>query len=924
MKLYAAALLGFVAFSASHAAATPANEPVTRGGDNPATQTTTSAATRGTDANVRASTVAARNDATVGTTQRTDTMAIAPNALTPRDTSAQPAARSATVQPRTDSGGAARTAIPVTTQNVRPRSSQQTVQARAATAIGDSIAGSLNAAHNAGVVQGKISTRPMTNRVARAATDTATVPQTRVGTEYDQCKSAYFACMDQFCAMKNTSFQRCSCSDRVFDLADQQTLITEAANQVKAFNENLDTVGMTAAQAGAMKKATEGENALTADTSASKAVLQAIMNSIQGGDTKVGGKFTDMNAININFDTAAAFGINDTGQQIAANNGAALYSAIYNQCRSAVRSDCTDATLQRAVTAYLMAIEQDCNTVAAAMDANQKTMTAAIRQSGAMLDLARVQNRQEHNASDMTQCLSDVEAAITDEQVCGANYHKCLDSGQFIDITTGRPIVGVVDFWKLENLLTFNSASAITDQRLSQIHENKGFVANFVARTKKFAAPALDKCVEKADAVWADYLDKALLEIYYAQRDKVAEIRRGCMDWIASCYTNGDMALTQSMANLLNDHTTVMPDFIAVNDAMCKTYVDSCNGMFKNDKSGDIITQYIGTKTQTDTVAACRAVAQQCFDKFGGTDYVNFYNRNSGLSGNGAALTWFSLYDLDKMFGPGNGKCDDAACSNFIKLTSSNPKYASPCAQQLASIDSCKSPEMMQLVFGGFDMQTCNDSNGCNDDGARASNAVTFGMMYWDSNAGASKFDIKQNRPSGVATEVYNKIIDSLSTQCANNYGKFKEWRYLPPGNYVVGNPCIANFTNYVFNQMVADFKIGSDNNGAWVAGVENMCPRYYIETVDTASWGACLCWENGGRRSINGTAIRCANPGESATNLNLNSLGQVCPFGVNTVTSGPNPGTFCCGNVTNPDGSFDETCPDNYPIMSLVPKPTQ
>ena len=40
----------------------------------------------------------------------------------------------------------------------------------------------------------------------------------------------------------------------------------------------------------------------------------------------------------------------------------------------------------------------------------------------------------------------------------------------------------------------------------------------------------------------------------------------------------------------------------------------------------------------------------------------------------------------------------------------------------------------------------------------------------------------------------------------------------------------------------------------------ENMCPRDYELNVDTQSWGACICWENGGRRSKNGTSPKCMN----------------------------------------------------------------
>ena len=47
-------------------------------------------------------------------------------------------------------------------------------------------------------------------------------------------------------------------------------------------------------------------------------------------------------------------------------------------------------------------------------------------------------------------------------------------------------------------------------------------------------------------------------------------------------------------------------------------------------------------------------------------------------------------------------------------------------------------------------------------------------------------------------------------------------------------------------------YKIGTNGNS------DDMCPRDYALNVDTPSWGACLCWENGGRRSKNGKSPKC------------------------------------------------------------------
>ncbi len=715
--------------------------------------------------------------------------------------------------------------------------------------------------------------RGMTPIVARNASNSTaiTMSSTRTGTEYEQCKNTYFSCMDQFCTLKNDDYRRCSCSDRVFELSSVRDVLQDAGEKLTVFTENLDVVGMTAAQAAAMRQESEGEAALTDDNSASKALLQAIMNSIRGEDSTVGGKYADLNSITIAFDTTNAFGMTDVGQAIAAYNGTALYNAVYPQCRNAVRADCNDASLQRAITAYLMAIEQDCNTVQTAIETTQKQMKSAVREGSAMLDLARVENRKKHNSSDITTCINEVESAILSEQVCGANYHKCLDNGEFIDISTGAPITGVENFYELERLLVFSDGIDAVDQQLAKNPTNRVFVQNFEKRVKKFAEPALNKCVEDADTVWSEYLNKAMLAIYYAQKDKVAEIKQGCFDYISACYANGDTAITAAMAALINEAGIVIqPDKVALNTQMCTEYVNSCNNMF----SGNIIADYVNTRQETDTLSACRAVAKQCFDKYGGTNYENFYYPYSGLfkPNSEMAPSWFTLYEITY---DENG--------NQVK------QYKSECAKQLSKIAACSDPSMVEQAFGGFDSIYAIKANIEKDsdtyeqayltdaaltNGAETPMYIKYGLLkndlidYSDAtykngtavSGGSGKgypIDQRYTRASGVATEVYNQILSILSTQCMNLQGRFVEIQFIREDLYQETNWCLANFGwdgssyNSSISPFVKEYHIGNN---------EDMCPRDYGLSVDTSSWGACLCWENGGRRSKWGKSAKCVN----------------------------------------------------------------
>ena len=64
--------------------------------------------------------------------------------------------------------------------------------------------------------------------------------------------------------------------------------------------------------------------------------------------------------------------------------------------------------------------------------------------------------------------------------------------------------------------------------------------------------------MENADFVWQQYLDKALLDIYYAQQDKVKTIKQSCLDLVAGCYDKQTISIANAMANLTGDSTILL------------------------------------------------------------------------------------------------------------------------------------------------------------------------------------------------------------------------------------------------------------------------------------------------------------------------------------------------------------------------------
>lgn len=776
-----------------------------------------------------------------------------------------------------------------TTRSITNRSAtKKSVSARTAGSVSvlKSRSATQNVATRTPMVQTTKTQRSATSKKqnisSRAATNTsnANTAETRTGMAYEQCKTAFFTCMDQFCELKNDSFRRCSCNDRVFKYQELSDTYQNVGERLTEFTENLDVVGLTKEQAIAMKTATEGEDALTEDKSASKQLLQAIMNAIKGEDSTVGGKYQNLNSLVISPDMSHAYGMNDYGQIIAAYNGANLYKAVYPQCRNAVKEDCNDASLQRAVNAYLMAIEQDCNTVESALLKQQKSLKASKYESGAMLDLARIENRQTHNSDDISTCLANVESAIQSEEVCGAAYHKCLDYGQFIDVTTGAPLTGVQNFYELGNLLTFKSNENIQNQKLSMIASNKRFVQFFEDKTKKFAKDALDKCTEQSDFVWQQYLDRALLDIYYAQQSKVKKIQNSCFDLVAACYDNQTAAIETAMQNLTGEHNVnLQPAVLQLTQELCNNYIESCNLMF----AGDVIKDYMAKKTVSDSEKACRTIAQNCFESFGGPGYENFYSLQKGLIIPGAALDWFSLYDT------------------------STGNVLSPCAQELQSTTGCNSEEILEKVFGGFDKYPNGE--------------------YKSEQGGYDR----QLRPSGIASEIFSQIVANLSSQCEQIHGFFVEIQYATYYGYGGGEEGYTDYCKIRDGEQGDSFEVAGLNSSDETLSTlynfmenEDMCPAGYAAKIDTKSWGICSCWENGNYRSKNGTSETCLPVLRMKNNTAAD--GTVCTEGIistpgmnNTSSGGDTIDTasktnWCQQNVRSSKG---QVCPG----MNVLPK---
>ncbi len=387
--------------------------------------------------------------------------------------------------------------------------------------------------------------------------------------DYSKCKNVYHECMDEFCANKDTTLRRCACSARIHEFDGIKKQLNDAEEKMLGFNQRLLTVGLDKEDALAINVATEGEQAFsTKDTSESEKLLNKITKTLNGSaDSKITNNLAsvslelDMDSV---WDTVDATG----GMSTTAKSGLGLYNAALPVCLEMAKEVCSNDELQIAEDSYKLAIQQDCNTVSKAYSTQYNKAMNKIHESGALLDMARLNAYQQRNSDDILTCKRKILDQLSDASVCGENLYKCLDiTGQYIDPSNGSAFLSA-DLFNLTTLLTPPTG----DTKWTKVSANKAFV-DFLNSKKMFLKTATEQCKDIADYVWSDFLEDALAQIKLAQNAKLEEIRRSCVTLISQCKTNALNNLEAFDARAVSTFS-IMADATAT--GMCTDIQNSC------------------------------------------------------------------------------------------------------------------------------------------------------------------------------------------------------------------------------------------------------------------------------------------------------------------------------------------------------------
>lgn len=490
-----------------------------------------------------------------------------------------------------------------------------------ATIAGTDIQTGSNIASEARSVQARATTTADTV----ASAETIEQAKTRLEQTADlntSCQQQYNDCMDQFCSVIDSNQKRCSCSSNLSNYTKVEEAVKDANTQLNEVAQRIRYVGLSADEIRAIMNATEAEEALSGatDTTETRNMLEEIEKLIKDPTSSTSynsSAYTGLDMdLDFSSDIADIFSLEflNTGTTSFSNlRGSDLYNAAKKRCNT-VLTQCKEAgaNVDQITGNYDLAIDKDCIAYEQGLTKMNETLVSNVRSANLMLQKARLAVLQNKNQYDAKGCIAALDACMTDEMVCGADYTKCLDpTKRYIDengeVVLGQDITDITDFMQNYNnadidkdfLSDAYTISVDTSTCASGDGNNGACIVKYLLQkigTKQkvtdegLCRAVLDKCqnytydsngnYKPYNDVVVNYVQRAMVNIQAAQRQIISDYASNCMVDIATCY---NQQVTQ--VNAWSTSASINSIYNVMRGA-CRNVALTCSyAVFANDKT---------------------------------------------------------------------------------------------------------------------------------------------------------------------------------------------------------------------------------------------------------------------------------------------------------------------------------------------------
>ncbi|NMA32922.1 MAG: hypothetical protein GX944_03265 [Alphaproteobacteria bacterium] len=396
---------------------------------------------------------------------------------------------------------------------------------------------------------------------------------------YDQsCYEAYYGCMDQFCvgdsAVLNIPGEpvtldggTCACSNDNQGFKDKIAKMNERLNQANI----LKTIEVEKVEAGAK-----------ADIIFTGSREYDDSGKVVGLDKK--DKKADRQNLlalwdDIEDDEEAEIDIADL-------SGAELYSAANELCKEQMPENC-NKDMNFLTSFYSSQIKSDCKAFDNTIAKMQATVDAEYASAEKEVRDARMASFETANEYDRGTCMLNFRKCMTGEDVCGADWSKC------------------VNFIAAENMQNNKRTENVSAQKVEHIAKYKitDTTMEILESKRNICENVLDKCVAVRDNVWDDFLREVAPTLKVAELNAESNLRQSCLTDISNCIQKACKDDIEGKGVATMDACLSRPDMAR---SFCKVQIETCERM------EPLIWGYVTDKLASMRVDACTTEVKNC------------------------------------------------------------------------------------------------------------------------------------------------------------------------------------------------------------------------------------------------------------------------------------------------------------------------